>query len=163
MQALAQYKPGFALRNALTELKTRMRRPVKPLRTLIIDDNELTATAMYHILKVWPNLTVEVIIQTKEVDILAPESIGKIAGFDIVFIDDVLDHLRGTDILDRLHERGVENYPWVIVSTCGSSDVPGFSSCFTRKEFLHSSFEEAAAFVKAMNGYVVEAEIGLSL
>lgn len=163
MEALVKSEQRFALKNALPQLQTLMRRPVKPLRAVIIDDNELTVTAMYHILKAWPEITVDVIIQTKEVDILAPESIEKIAGYDIVFIDEVLDHLRGTDILDSLHARGVDNCPWVIVSTGGSSDVLGYTCYFTRKEFLHSSFEEAASFVKEVNGCVVEAELGLSL
>lgn len=163
MEALAKSEPRFALKNALPELRTLMRRPVKPLRALIIDDNELTVTAMYHILKAWPNLTVDVIIQTKTADIMSDDSIKNIAGYDMVFMDEELDGVRGTDILDRLHDRGVENYPWVIVSTSNAEKIPGYSGHFPRKAFLHSSFEEAAAFVKEVSDYVVEAELGLSL
>lgn len=163
MEALAKSEPRFALKNALPELRTLMRRPVKPLRALIIDDNELTVTAMYHIMVAWPSLTVDVTIQTRADDILSAKSIERIAGYDIVFMDEELDGVRGSDILNRLHERGVDGYPWIVVSTSSAGNTPGYSRHFSRKAFLHSSFEEATAFIKEMNAYVVEAELGLSL
>ncbi len=135
----------------LPELRKTMRKPLGPLRVVVIDDSEKAVSGIISVLLQWPNIfTVTIIQQGSDYpDVQQGRD-------NIVLLDEKMPKMTGTKVLEYLKEDGFEG---VVASI--SSDMscpPAFQHHFPNKCDIGRSKKTAFEFVEWMNELIFQAE-----
>lgn len=144
----------FSIGRAMPKLKQMMRKPLKPMRVIVVDDDENAVDGIVPILLNWPNIFSVTIIQKgdKYPDILEGRD-------DIVLLDDLLGktphQVTGEKITEWLREDG---FIGAIASTSRDFNLPSLKYHFPHKYDIIRSFKAAGQFVLWLSQIIFEVE-----
>lgn len=128
-----------------------MRRPMRPLRVIVVDGDENAVEGIVPLLLHWDNIFSVTIIQSSAV---YPDILG--GRDDIVLLDENMDKITGTKIAEWLREDG---FPGIIASiTSEDACPPAFKYHFPHKRLMTVSFKAAGKFILWLNALIFEVE-----
>jgi hypothetical protein len=145
----------YSLKASMHQLKELMRKPMKPMRVVVVDDDDEAVDGIIPILLNWPNIfSVTIIHSGKQY----PDILG--GRDDIVLLDDLdgntENHINGERIVQWLREDG---FPGIIASI--SSEFVSYPNCehhFPHKYRIVHSFKAGGTFILWLNQLIFEVE-----
>ncbi|MDD2758363.1 MAG: hypothetical protein PHD72_03260 [Patescibacteria group bacterium] len=142
----------FSLSRAMPQLKEFMRRPIHTVNVAIVDDSAIATSGILEILECWPYIITHMFVQHEG---CYPDISCR---HDIVLLDESMDELTGTAVVERLQGLG---FPGLIASISKDKEAPAWAKPnfhFPYKVHTTVSFEAAASFVYWINELIEEVE-----